>query len=131
MKLTVFKVSVDVVYALLSSAAVSVANGISTKEPLFLCKRACSVGQHPAFKITAMYSVVSCASGSFFWCSNRAYFVISLTAYCCKLHLLDSCQPSIAGIFFGRKCFFFTFTASSLHHWICAVFLISHYRILA
>ena len=47
---------------------------------------------------------------NFFWCSNRAYLVIPPTANCCKLHLLDSGRPSIAGIFLAQNMFVFFFS---------------------
>ena len=92
---------------------------------LFWCKHAVWVS---ILDLKQQLCILSCLVllDNFFWCSNRAYFVIPLTAYCCRfLHLPDSGQPSIARIFLAENVCFFHFAASSLHHWICAFSLIN------
>lgn len=114
----ILKIGVDVLYALFSSTAISVAEEICIKQTLFSFFDANMRCRHPGLKRTDMYSVVSVLPDQIFFGIQTVHILSllqlivglltsSFTGYRSAFNLPQLC--------FGRKhvCFF-TFTVSSL-----------------
>lgn len=108
--LVILKIGVDVVYALFSSTAISVAAGICIKQMLFSffqCEHAVSASWIQ--KNRYVLCCVLCFQINFFWCANRAYFVTPAAHCWISSFFLRWIQVSLRFVVvFGQKtCLFF------------------------